>query len=130
MSSSYLATIYAEGGVPFSSGGKYKWCVEIGNRNAVDLIPGDLPITPGFVRYPDDAAPTNCSDQAETAWPSSADELAIGSSSSVPTEPGSFLITIYVRDNNQTGNDPACEPITSGNQDNCACKSFVLTINP
>jgi len=128
MSSSYLATIYAEGGVPFSSGGKYKWCVEIGNQNASAGVPGGLSITPGFVRYPDDPTPTSCSDQAETAWPTSADELTINNS--VPTESGSFLFTIYVRDDNQTGNDPACEPITSGNQDNCARKSFVLTINP
>jgi len=127
-SSLYSATIYAEGGVPFSSGGSYKWCVEIGNQNAAAGVPGGLSITPGFVRYPDDPSPTRCSDQAETAWPSSADELTINGS--VPTDTGSFLFTIYVRDDNQTGNDPACDPITSGNRDNCARKSFVLTINP
>jgi len=124
MSSTYSATIYAEGGVPFSSGGKYRWCVEIGNRNS---IPGGLSITPGFVRYPDDTSPTRCSDQAETAWSSyQADELTISGSN--PAESGSFLITVSVRDDSQTGNDPACD--NAGNEDNCIRKSFVLTINP
>jgi len=130
MSSPYSATIYAEGGVPFSGGGSYKWCVEIGNRSAAAGVPGGVTIAPGFVRYPDSASPTRCSDQAETAWSSyQADDLIISRASGL-TESGSFLLTVSVRDDNQTGNDPACEPITSGNQDNCARKSFVLTINP
>ena len=128
MSSPYAATIYAESGIPFSSGGKYKWCVEIGNRAASAGIPGGLSITPGFVRYPDDTSATLCSDQAESAWSAyQADELTISRGSGL-TEPGSFLITVYVRDDNESGNDPACD--NAANQDNCMSKAFVLTINP
>ena len=128
MSSSYSAAIYAEGGVPFSSGGAYKWCVEIGNRSAAAGVPGGLTIAPGFVRYPDDASPTTCSDQAETAWSAyQADDLTFSRGSGL-TESGSFLITVRVRDDSQTGNDPACN--SAANQDNCSVKSFVLTVNP
>jgi len=124
----YLATIYAEGGVPFGAGGDYLWCVEIGNRNAIDGIPGGLAITPGFVRYPDDAAPSRCWDQTETAWSAfQANELTISGGPGL-TESGSFLISVFVRDDNQAGNDPACN--NAGNADNCSRKSFVLTINP
>jgi hypothetical protein len=128
MSSTYSATMYAEGGVPFGSGGRYKWCVEIGNRSAALGIPGGLTIAPGFVRYPDDASPTRCSDQAEAAWSSyQADDLVISRGSGL-TESGSFLIAVSVRDDSQTGNDPACN--SAVNQDNCVRKSFVMTINP
>ncbi len=128
MSSTYSATIYAEGGVPFGSGGKYTWCVEIGNRSASEGVPGGLNIAPGFVRYPDDTSPTSCSDQAETAWSSyQADDLVISRGSGL-TEPGSFLITVNVRDDSRSGNDPACN--SAGNEDNCARRSFVLTVNP
>ena len=128
MSSPYTAAVYAEGGVPFSSGGKFKWCIEIGNRLAADGIPGGLTITPGFVRYPDDASPTRCSDQAETAWSAyQADQLTLSRGSGL-TETGSFLITVTVRDDSRNGNDPACN--TAGNEDNCVRKSFVLTVNP
>jgi len=124
----YLASVYAEGGVSFGAGGDYLWCVEIGNRNAIDGIPGGLVITPGFIRYPDDAAPSRCWDQVETAWsPFQADALTISGGPGL-TESGSFLISVFVRDNNQTGNDPACN--NAGNADNCSRKSFVLTINP
>ena len=128
MSSPYSARIYAEGGIPFGSGGKYKWCVEIGNRNAAAGVPGGLTVAPGFVRYPDSATTTLCSDQTETAWSSfQADDLIISRTSGL-TESGSFLITVSVRDDSQTGNDPACD--NAGNEDNCIRKSFVLTINP
>ncbi len=124
--STYNATIYAEGGVPFGAGGSYRWCVEIGNRSAAAGLPGGLTITPGFIRYPDDAAPTQCIDQAETAWSTfGANTLAI---TGTPTEAGTFLISVNVRDDNQSGNDPACN--NPSNEDNCSRKSFVLTINP
>jgi prepilin-type N-terminal cleavage/methylation domain-containing protein len=128
MSSPYAAAVYAEGGVPFSSGGNFKWCIEIGNRSAAAGIPGGLTITPGFVRYPDDASPTRCSDQAETAWSAyQADQLTLSRGSGL-TEPGSFLITVMVRDDSRTGNDSACS--SAGNGDNCSRRSFALTINP
>jgi hypothetical protein len=128
MSSPYSSIIYAEGGIPFPSGGDFKWCVEIANRNASDSVPGGLSITPGFVRYPDDVAPTFCSDQAETAWSAAqADDLTISRASAL-TETGSFLFTVFVRDDSHTGNDTACN--SANNLDNCISKSFVLTINP
>lgn len=128
MTSPYTATIYADGGVPFSSGGNYKWCVEIGNRNATAGVPGGATITPGFVRYPDHSSPTRCSDQPETAWASfQDDELTITSGTGL-SESGSFLITVTVRDDSQSGNDPACN--NTANADNCVRKSFVLTIHP
>lgn len=123
---SYDATIYAEGGVPFAAGGNYRWCVEIGNRSAAAGPPNGLNIAPAFIRYPDDAAPTRCTDQAETAWSAFGNNvLAI---SGTPTETGTFLISVNVRDDNQTGNDPDCND--PANADNCSRKSFVLTINP
>ena len=110
----YSATIYAEGGVPFGAGGDYRWCVEIGNRSAGAGLPGGLTITPGFIRYPDDAAPTQCIDQAETAWSTfGGNTLTI---TDPPNETGTFLLTINVRDDNQTGNDPACND--TSNEDN------------
>jgi hypothetical protein len=128
MSSPYSAMIYVVGGIPFSTGGDFKWCVEIGNRDASDGVPGGLAITPNFVRYPDDATPTFCSDQPETAWSSTqADDLTISRASAL-TETGSFLFTVFVRDDSHTGNDAACN--SANNLDNCISKSFVLTINP
>ncbi len=91
-------------------------------------FPGGLTLVPGFVRYPDDASSTRCSDQAEAAWSSyQADDLVISRGSGL-TESGSFLITVSVRDDSQTGNDLACN--SAGNEDNCIRKSFVMTINP
>jgi len=128
MASPYAAVIYAEGGIPFSSGGDFKWCLEIGNRDAVDGLPGGLTAVPAFVRYPDDASPTFCSDRVESAWSAyQADELILSRGSGL-TETGSFLMTVYVRDDSHAGNDPACN--SSANRDNCVGKSFVLTINP
>lgn len=128
MASPYAAAVYAEGGIPFSSGGDFKWCLEIGNRDAADGVPGGLAVTPSFVRYPDDASPTFCVDQPESAWSAcQADALTFSRGSGL-TETGSFLMTVYVRDDSHVGNDPACQ--STANQDNCAAKSFVLTINP
>ncbi len=124
--SSYNATVYAEDGVPFGAGGDYRWCVEIGNRSAAAGLPGGLAIAPNFIRYPDDAVSTQCTDQAETAWSTfGANALTI---SGTPTETGTFLITVNVRDDNRAGNDPACNNLS--NADNCSRKSYVLTINP
>lgn len=130
MTSPYEATIFAEGGIPFSGSGNYKWCLEIRNRPSAQGVPGGLTIIPNFVRYPDDASPTFCSDQPETAWSSAqADNLILTSGSNPLTDTGSFLFTVFVRDDSNTGNDPACDP-PENNLDNCVSKSFVLTMNP
>ncbi len=72
--SNYEATIYAEGGIPFTSGGKYEWCVN-----------GTLP--PGI-----SASPSTCWDQA--------DELTLNGT---PSQAGSYSITVSVRDNADPG---------------------------
>jgi prepilin-type N-terminal cleavage/methylation domain-containing protein len=98
----YDATIYADGGEPFSSGGKYKWCREESMSTGLTFSPSTLN--------------ADCLGLAEGSWSSQADALVI---SGAPTAPGSFNLTFYVRDNYDA----------SSSNDNIAQKSFVLTIN-
>ncbi|MCS7203430.1 MAG: putative Ig domain-containing protein [Thermodesulfovibrio sp.] len=77
--SSYNATIYAEGGVFFQSGGKYQWCRE-GN------LPSGLNAAPS-------TASSNCFN--ETNW-GGADTLTI---TGTPTTQGTFSLKFYVKDN-------------------------------
>lgn len=100
--SSYSATVYADGGVPFSSGGYYRWCRQ-------GVAPTGLIFNPSTLN-------ADCSGLAEASW-GQADSLAI---SGTPTVFGNFNITFFVRDNNDS----------SGTNDNIAQKAFVLTINP
>ncbi len=110
--SNYTASIYAEGGVPFSSGGNYRWCIEVNNR---DTAPGGLSFSPNIVKFPNHStSPTTCSGTAEASW-GQANTFAI---TSAPYERGSFSLTMYVRDNNDS----------SGTNDNITQKSFVLTV--
>ena len=102
VNSDYNATIFADGGVPFSSGGKYKWCYE-GN------LPAGLNSSPSFNS-------TDCLNEDEALWEQS-DSFSI---SGIPTSKGTFNIKIFVRDDNDQ----------SGSNDNVASKTFVLTINP
>jgi len=100
--SQYNATIYAEGGVPFQSGGKYKWCIQ-GN------LPSGLSSNPS-------TSSSDCSSLSEASWVQ-ANDLTINGT---PTAQGSYTLTFFVRDNQ----DP------SGSNDNIAQKTLVLTINP
>ncbi|MEW6162910.1 MAG: hypothetical protein AB1606_06330 [Nitrospirota bacterium] len=105
----YSAIVYADGGVPFSSGGYYKWCLK-----------GSLPTgisnpTPGCPLTSSCSALANDED---TGW-TQGDSLTI---SGTPTESGSFNITVLARDNNDNN--------TADNKDNCAERSFAMTINP
>jgi len=100
--SAYNATIYAEGGVPFQSGGKYKWCIQ-GN------LPSGLSSNPS-------TSSSDCSSLSEASW-GQADNLTINGK---PTAQGSYTLTFFVRDNQ----DP------SGPNDNIAQKTLVLTIHP
>jgi len=104
--SDYKATIYAEGGVPFQSGGKYeyRWCRE-----------DNLPSGSGLSFNPSTKS-LDCLSLPEASW-GQADVLTINGK---PTAPGSYTLTFFVRDNQ----DP------SGSNDNIAQKTFVLTINP
>ena len=104
---SYHADIYADGGVPFTSGGKYRWCRE-------GTGPSGLTFNPSILSG-------NCLSLDEGSW-GQADNLTISTPPPPPIQiqPGSFKITFFVRDNN----DP------SGSNDNIAQKTLALTINP
>jgi hypothetical protein len=102
--SNYRAAVFAEGGVPFPSSGKYKWCRQ-----------GNLPS--GLSANPSTSA-TDCLSLSETSW-GQADNVTISGTPAIGTS-GSYSLTFFVRDNN----DP------SGSNDNIAQKTLVLTINP
>jgi prepilin-type N-terminal cleavage/methylation domain-containing protein len=127
LGSSYTANVFATGGVPNLVGtqNQYRWCVEIRNRTVAQGPPNGVSFNPSFIRYPDSTQ--YCSDQAEGAWPAWANNLAITKTTG-STETGSFSITVFARDNSNTGIDTACN--TTTNRDNCAQKSFVITISP
>ncbi|MCX7817245.1 MAG: prepilin-type N-terminal cleavage/methylation domain-containing protein [Syntrophales bacterium] len=97
----YSATIYAEGGVPFSTGGKYKWCRQ-----------GD---NPAGLTFNPNVSSTNCITLPEGSWGQST-SLTI---SGTPTTAGTYNLTFFVRDNQDS----------AGSDDNITQKSFVLTIN-
>lgn len=119
--SPYSASIYVDGGVPFSTAGNYLWCVE----TATGTIPSGLNFRnhadTGNIGFDTDGAVLA---ENSTVW-TRADHILINGT---PTTAGSFLLTIWVRDNSNPGNDPACAGGTS--LDNCTSRSFVLTINP
>ncbi len=100
--SAYNAVISADGGVPFSLGGKYRWCRQESTSTGLTFNPPALN--------------ANCSGLAEASW-GQADNITI---SGTPTLSGNFNFIFFVRDNN----DP------SGANDNITQKAFVLTISP
>ncbi len=138
LGSSYTANVFAAGGVPYLSGtqNQYRWCVEIRNRTIAQGPPNGVSFNPSFIRYPDStqlggAASTYCSDRVEGTWPAWANNLVIAKTIN-STETGSFNITVFTRDHNSSAlNSVACNDTSSStNRDNCANKSFVLTISP
>jgi len=119
--SPYWAAIYVDGGVPFAAGGDYLWCIE----TATGLAPSGL----SFRNHTDTADigfDTDGSVLAESSgvW-TRADHILINGT---PAASGSFLMTVWVRDNSNPGSDAACA--AGANLDNCARRSFVLTVNP
>lgn len=98
----YNAIIFVDGGVPFTIGGKYRWCRQESASTGLTFNPNTLN--------------ANCATLAETSW-GQADTLTI---SGTPTSAGSFNLIFFVRDNNDA----------SGSNDNIAQKAFVLTIHP
>ena len=80
----YSATVFAEGGVPFSGSGKYKWCRQ-----------GDLPS--GLSANPPTSA-TDCLSLPEASW-GQADNVTISGTPAIGTS-GSYLLTFFVKDNN------------------------------
>ncbi|HHL39101.1 MAG TPA: prepilin-type N-terminal cleavage/methylation domain-containing protein [Deltaproteobacteria bacterium] len=106
VSSTYSASIYADGGVPFTAGGSYRWCIE----NASGTLPAWISRTPAST-----PVSTNCQGVAETLW-GQGNTLTL---SGTPTAAGTTSIIVFTRDNNDTG----------GANDNIARRAFVLTIS-
>ncbi len=109
--SAYDIRFYADRGVPFTAGGAYKWCVK-------GTLPPGVSTTPAT---PDCLLSTDCAalgSEAAAQW-SQANDLQL---SGTPTTAGTYYFTVLSRDNND-GN-------TGTAMDNCAEKSFVITINP
>ena len=100
--SAYAATVYADAGVPFTAGGKYRWCMQ-------GALPAGLAASPA-------TASVNCLTLAEASW-GQADTLAL---TGTPTAAGTYNLIVFARDNNDT----------AGSNDNVAQRSFVLTVNP
>jgi type II secretory pathway pseudopilin PulG len=104
VSSAYSATVFAHGGVPYSSGGKYRWCRE-------------EPVSTGLTFTPD-AEDSDCLGEAETGgkWVKADTQVISGT----PATNGSFSLTFFVRDDNDQ----------TGASDNIAQRTLVMTINP
>jgi prepilin-type N-terminal cleavage/methylation domain-containing protein len=107
----YDIRIYADNGVPFTSGGDYKWCVK-------GALPSGMTTTPNTPGCPSTTSCASIGTEAASQW-SQANDLQI---SGTPTASGTYLITILSRDNNDNNTGTA--------NDNCAKRSFVVTINP
>ena len=117
----YNAAVYLDGGVPFSSGGDYNWCIETDSGTAPPGLTFRNHLDTGNIGFTTDGASLA---EASGTWERS-DHIEIGGT---PTTPGSYLLTVWSRDNNNPGNDPSCN--SGANDDNCTEKSFVITINP
>ncbi|MFQ5428404.1 MAG: type II secretion system protein [Thermodesulfobacteriota bacterium] len=114
----YFAEVFAEGGVPFTSGGgKYLWCVEISGQTKKGKKEKDkkkkkqktwLKTKPKKTPVEND-----CMGLSENKWAQS-DTLTFEGKAEV----GTTGVTVYVRDNNDTG----------GPNDNIVSRSFVITV--
>jgi prepilin-type N-terminal cleavage/methylation domain-containing protein len=117
----YSAAIYVDGGVPFAAGGDYLWCVE----TPTGAVPSGLNFRnhtdTGNIGFDTDGSALA---ESSTVW-TRADHILING---IPAAAGSFLLTVWVRDNSNPASDAACAGGAS--LDNCSSRSFVLTINP
>ncbi|MGE4496781.1 MAG: type II secretion system protein [Deferribacterales bacterium] len=106
----YGAKLFADGGIPLESGGRYRWCL--------DALPlktsGGLEFSSGGVGVSTSA---DCLSESESSW-TKGDNVSI-----TGTPPsgsgGSYYVSVWVRD----GNDP------DGSEDSIANKKLVLTIS-
>ncbi|MDX2453415.1 type II secretion system protein [Desulfosarcina sp.] len=119
--SPYSAAVYVDGGVPFAAGGDYLWCVETPTGAAPSGLNVRNHTDTGNIGFDTDGAVLA---ESSAVW-TRADHLLINGT---PTVAGSFLLTVWVRDNSNPGNDAACAGGAS--LDNCTSRSFVLTVNP
>jgi type II secretory pathway pseudopilin PulG len=102
LTAAYSATIFADGGVPFSGVGNYRWCRQESASTGLTFSPSTLN--------------ANCLGLAEGSW-TQADQIDI---SGTPTATGSFNFTFFVRDDNDS---PA-----AGTNDNITQKTLVLSV--
>jgi prepilin-type N-terminal cleavage/methylation domain-containing protein len=107
----YDVRLNADSGVPFTAGGAFKWCLK-------GTLPPGLATTPNTPACSLTASCAALGSEAGTQW-SQSNDLRINGT---PTTTGAYFFSIYTRDNND-GN-------TGLAQDNCARKSFVISINP
>ena len=120
--SAYSAVIYVDGGVPFTAGGgEYNWCIQTESGGAPSNLNFRNHNDTASINFHDDCANLT---ESDPLWVQS-DYVVV---SGTPSTAGSFHIVVFARDNNNTGNDPECGDNT--NMDNCAQKSFVITISP
>ena len=115
----YSVKVYADGGVPFAANpNTYKWCV--------NTLPAGFSAPIGGIQN------ANCLNANEATWgtTTAASELTISfAANAVGLVSGSHQITVVARDNaDNVTTSNACNNASPG--DNCAQKSFVLTINP
>lgn len=117
----YSAVVYVEGGVPFGSGGDYIWCIE---------TPTGTP--PAGLTFRDHTNTSTIGFDTDGSLLAESSGIWTGSDhiriSGMPTAAGSYLLTVWVRDNNNPASDPSCAG--GSNQDNCDRRSFVLSVNP
>jgi prepilin-type N-terminal cleavage/methylation domain-containing protein len=113
-----LATVFVEGGVPYTSvGGNYRWCIQTTAPTGITVrsfylnlgVPQSADITLSVFN-------ADCLTWPEANWQRS-DKLIV---SGQPSTEGSYGLTFFVRDDQDSG----------GANDNIEHKTFVLTINP
>jgi prepilin-type N-terminal cleavage/methylation domain-containing protein len=132
-STAYLASIFAEGGVPVvGAAGKYRWCVETSISPTLTLttiVNIDVIKTDGTAQTLGPAAVGACLAAQEGSW-GGGDSLRIkgaGASNALnTTTAGTYDITIYVRDDQ---NADASITTTTDPLDNIVFRKFVLAIN-
>ncbi|MCX5828630.1 MAG: type II secretion system protein [Deltaproteobacteria bacterium] len=110
VTTSYGATVYADGGIPYGAGGNYRWCLQ----TATGVLATDLP---GFTVLPN-VVNVNCQGLAEGSWGQATTfqfSKALGAGAA-----RSYNFTVFVRDNNDA----------AGTNDNITQKAFVITISP
>ena len=106
--------LYADGGVPIDTN-KYKWCIS--------ALPLGFTVSGGI----SDADCRGLADN-DAKWAAAAVGLTITAAPNAATS-GSYQITVVARDNaDNATNVKKCSDSDPG--DNCAQKTFVLTVNP
>jgi prepilin-type N-terminal cleavage/methylation domain-containing protein len=113
-SSTYSATIVADGGVQYTAPDSYSWCVQTATVNQPPAtLTFQKPNASGVATPITTVAnlfQTNCSAYPVASWPKAGQLMLSGT----PSPSASYYLTVYVSDNNA----------------NTVSKPFVLTANP